>query len=149
MYLIMSMTLWMGLFFFSAIQMSSHQCEQTFCPGRSKKDPHKSSLSCHQLFLLIGIQFPFAKVLHTASLKNLNMASIHIVSPLRQTLVLFSDCIIAYTRIQLLSEGMRLLKTLVIPFPARLLPLQRCSAAPTLLVILRSTGWNCRHIPAQ
>ena len=138
-----------GFVFFSAIQMSSHQCEQTFCPGRSKKDPHKSSLSCHQLFLLIGIQFPFAKVLHTASLKNLNMASIHIVSPLRQTLVLFSDCIIAYTRIQLFSEGMRLLEPSVIPFPARLLPPQRCSAAPTLLVILRSTGWNCRHIPAQ
>lgn len=56
-----------GFVFFSAIQMSSHQCEQTFCPGRSKKDPHKSSLSCHQLFLLIGIQFPFAKNLHTVS----------------------------------------------------------------------------------
>ena len=129
--------------------MSSHQCEQTFCPGRSKKEPHKSSMSCHQLFLLIEIQFPFAKNLNTVPLKNLNMASIHIVSPLRQTLVLFSDCIIAYTRIQLLSEGMRLFGTSVIPFPARLLPLERCSAAPTLLVILRSAGWNCRHIPAQ
>lgn len=46
---------------FWCIQMCSHQGRQSFYPIHSQKEPHKSSMSCHQLFCLIGIQFSSAK----------------------------------------------------------------------------------------
>lgn len=50
---------WMVCFW--CTQMCRHQCGQTFPPIHSKKEPHKSSMSCHQLFPLIGIQFSSVK----------------------------------------------------------------------------------------
>ena len=78
---------------FWCIQMCSHQCRQTFYPIHSKKEPHKSSMSCHQLFPLIGIQFSSGKKRSTSATritgpwpKKSNIASIHCTSTLRQIL---------------------------------------------------------------
>ena len=86
------LVLWMACFLVHTnVQPSGRQ---TFYPIHSKKEPHKSSMSCHQLFPLIGIQFSSGKKSLQCNApritgpwpKKSNIASIHCAPTLSQIL---------------------------------------------------------------